>query len=101
MDVFVSFMCIMEAYYRLWKNQGEEAGRDIYLSILSLPIQRINLTEHILLKAVEIKATNNLSVADSWIIATAIENQAILVHKDPEFEQVKETVELKNLPYKV
>jgi len=47
-----------------------------------------------------VEATNNLSVCDSWIIATAIATDAILVHKDPEFEQVKTIVKLKALPYK-
>lgn len=61
---------------------------------------RINLTELIFEKAIEIKATNNLSVCDSWIVATAICANAVLVHKDPEFEQVKSLVRLKTLPYK-
>ena len=51
-------------------------------------------------KSVEIKATNNLSVCDSWIISTAISTNSILVHKDPEFMQVKKKVKLKTLPYK-
>ena len=41
-----------------------------------------------------------VSVADSWIIATALENGAPLVHKDPEFEQVKDRLSLFPLPYK-
>ncbi len=43
---------------------------------------------------------HNLSVCDSWIAATAIAEEAVLVHKDPEFEQVKAIVRLKALPYK-
>jgi predicted nucleic acid-binding protein len=65
-----------------------------------LPVRRIDATYTIFEKAVEIKATNNLSVCDSWIIATAIAANATLVHKDPEFEQVKRAVKLKQLPYK-
>jgi|GEM_PF-225997 len=37
---------------------------------------------------------------DSWIIATAMTLNSILVHKDPEFEQMKTAVKLKALPYK-
>jgi predicted nucleic acid-binding protein len=36
--------------------------------------------------ASRIKAHGGLSVADSWIWATAIAYGATLVHKDPEFE---------------
>ncbi len=39
-------------------------------------------------------------MADSFIIATAMANNATLVHKDPEFEQVEDKVELLTLPYK-
>ncbi|MEA3356768.1 MAG: PIN domain-containing protein [Candidatus Bipolaricaulota bacterium] len=46
------------------------------------------------------KALYKLSLADAWIIATALREQAQLVHKDPEFEQVKERVHLLSLPYK-
>jgi predicted nucleic acid-binding protein len=44
--------------------------------------------------------SNYGSVCDSWIIATAIAIKSILVHKEPEFEQVKKIVLLKTLPYK-
>lgn len=51
-------------------------------------------------KAIEIKATQSLSVCDSWIVATAMDLNAILVHKDPEFEQMRGAMKLKALPYK-
>jgi len=49
---------------------------------------------------VAIKAQCRLSVADAWIIASAIEVQGILVHKDPEMEQAQRIVDLLQLPYK-
>ncbi len=42
-----------------------------------------------------------MSVADAWIAALAQERQAILVHKDPEFEQVEAMIKVLKLPYKV
>jgi predicted nucleic acid-binding protein len=65
-----------------------------------LPLQQMNITPGILEAAIEIKATNSLSVCDSWIAATALATESILVHKDPEFEQLKNIVKLKSLPYK-
>lgn len=99
--VIVSFMSYMECYYRIWKNCGREKGREIYGYLFTLPVERIDLSEDILQTAVEIKATCALSVADSWIIATARIRDAILVHKDPEFLQVKSTVQLYDLPFKL
>ena len=99
--VIVPFMSYMECYYRIWKNCGREKGREIYGYLFTLPVERIDLSEDILQTAVEIKATCALSVADSWIIATARIRDAILVHKDPEFLQVKSTVQLYDLPFKL
>jgi hypothetical protein len=47
-----------------------------------------------------VKTTYRLSFADTWIAATAIFYDAILVHKDPEFEQLKGKLEMLKLPYK-
>jgi len=98
--VSVSFMSRMEGRYRIWKNTGKEESEEFskYLNLLSL--ERIDITDQIFEKAIEIKATNSLSVCDSWIIATAMVTGSVLVHKDPEFEQVKGMVKLKTLPYK-
>lgn len=98
--ILVSFMTIMEGRYRIWKNDGKEASDEFSKYLSLLPVKRIEVTNTIFEKAVEVKANNNLSVCDSWIIATAIATNSVLVHKDPEFEQVKKAVKLKQLPYK-
>ena len=53
----------------------------------------------LLIRAASIKATHRLSLADAWIAATALELDATLVHKDPEFEKLLELKE-ERLPYK-
>ena len=93
-------MSYMECYYRVWKNCGRDKGREIYAYLFTLPIERINLNEEILQSAAEIKASYSFSVADSWIIATAKLYNAILIHKDPEFLQIKSLVQIYNLPFK-
>jgi len=98
--IIVSFMSYMECYYRVWKNCGRDKGREIYAYLFTLPIERINLNEEILQSAAEIKASYSLSVADSWIIATAKLYNAILIHKDPEFLQIKSLVQIYNLSFK-
>ncbi|MHC1728161.1 MAG: PIN domain-containing protein [Syntrophobacteraceae bacterium] len=99
-NVYVSFMTCMEGRYRLWKNAGKAESDEFAKSLDLLPLMRIDVTETILEKSIEIKALHNLSVCDSWIAATAVAQEAVLVHKDPEFEQVKAIVKLKALPYK-
>jgi predicted nucleic acid-binding protein len=98
--IYISFMTLMECRYRIWKNidRNESEKFSAYLDLL--PVEIIWVSEVIFEKAVEIKATHNLSVCDSWIIATAIMTSSLLVHKDPEFDQVKDLLPLKPLPYK-
>jgi predicted nucleic acid-binding protein len=98
--IAVSFMSYMEGRYRIWKNIGREESEEFSQYLNLLPIKRIDITGPIFEKAIEIKATKSLSVCDSWIIATAIVTGSVLVHKDPEFEQIKTLVKLETLPYK-
>ncbi len=98
--IYISFMTCMESRYRLWKNIGKEESEEFSRYLDLLPVKRVDITDAIFEKAIEIKATHTLSVCDSWIIATAVEKNAVIVHKDPGFEQVKTMVELKTLPYK-
>jgi len=99
-DVYASFMTYMEGRYRLWRNAGKEESEEFSKYLDLLPLTRIDMSDSVFEKAIEMKATKSLSVCDSWIIATAMTLNAVLVHKDPEFEQVKGTVKLKALPYK-
>jgi hypothetical protein len=68
----------------LW---NDEEGADVVENLL--PLERMDLNHRIFEAAIEIKATNSLSVCDSWVAATAVATQSILVHKDPEFEKLK------------
>ena len=85
---FACFITRMEVIYRVWKDEGERSGRLAYEQLQSLPIQWVDQTEPLLLEASRIKATHPLSVADAWIAATALNSQATLLHKDPEFEAI-------------
>lgn len=83
------FMSLMEVYYRVWKDEGEVAGRLAYEQCLSLPMEWIHESAELLEAAVAIKAINPLSLADAWIAAAARLAGATLVHKDPEFAALK------------
>lgn len=83
------FMSLMEVYYRVWKDEGEAAGRLAYEQCLSLPMEWIHESAELLEAAAAIKAINPLSLADAWIAAAARLASATLVHKDPEFAALK------------
>jgi predicted nucleic acid-binding protein len=98
--IYVSFMTFMECRYRLWKDQGRDAADEMLRSLSLLPITRVDVDDALLSTASELKANYKISVADSWILATAIERHATLVHKDPEFDALSDRVTMKRLPYK-
>jgi predicted nucleic acid-binding protein len=93
------FISLMEVLYRVWKNEGEAAGRAAYQKCKDLPVLWIHESTALLERAASIKATYPLSLADAWIAATALELDAVLVHKDPEFENLPGLLE-ERLPYK-
>ena len=98
--LFVSFITYTEMFYMTWRHQGPDEAYKVILQLKTLPIQRVDPDEKLFLLAGELKALYPISLADSFVAATAIQKQARLLHKDPEFKEVKERIELINLPYK-
>jgi len=96
---FGCFMTLMEIYYRVWKDEGEVEGRLAYAQCKSLPILWIHESTELLEQAAMIKASYSVSLADAWIAACALLQDAYLVHKDPEFSALF-AVKQKLLPYK-
>jgi predicted nucleic acid-binding protein len=88
--LLVSFMSRMELLYLIWREEGEEAAREALRLVDSFEIEWVSGETEILELASRLKAKGRLSVADSWIGATAIAREATLIHKDPEFAKFKE-----------
>lgn len=88
--LFVSFMTRMELLYLIWREEGEEPAREALRLVDSFALEWISCDATILEIAARLKSRGGLSVADSWIGASAIARQAILIHKDPEFAKFAE-----------
>ncbi|MDA2928371.1 PIN domain-containing protein [Acidobacteria bacterium AH-259-O06] len=88
--LLVSFMSRMELLYCVWREEGEEAARQVLRLIDCFAMEWVSCEPGILEIASRLKAQARLSVADSWIGATAIACEATLIHKDPEFTKFKE-----------
>lgn len=99
-EVYVSFMTFMELLYRIWKLNGEHQAKKTYLLLRGLPVQEIGHSERLLVTAARLKVNYPISVADSWIAATALSTDTTLVHKDPEIENLSNIIKMKALPYK-
>ena len=99
-EAYASFMTYMEVLYRVWRRLGEKAGKAAYLRLRALAVNRLDVSEELLVAAARIKASHDLSVADAWIAATALVTRSKLVHKDPEFRSLASEVALLELPLK-
>lgn len=88
--VLLSFMTRMELLYTIERAEGEPAARDALRLVDSFPVEWVSCEPEILQAAATLKAGGGLSVADSWIAATAVTRGAILVHRDPEFRPLHE-----------
>ena len=88
--LLVSFMTRMEVLYLVWRDEGEQQAREALRLLDSLAIEWITCEPRILEASAYVKSQGGLSVADSWIAATAINREATLIHKDPELQKFKE-----------
>ena len=95
------FISLMEVLYRVWRDESEDQGRLAYQQCLRLPMIWVRDSDSLLLRAAELKAKHPLSLADAWIAACALEHNAILVHKDPEFQPLDISQDLLPLRAKV
>ncbi len=95
-----SCVSLVEVYYKAHQSEGKERARHLVSVVKSWPVEFVYPDEALCLAAGEIKALFPLSFADAFVAATAREANAILLHKDPEFESLRGTVKLKALPYK-
>ncbi len=100
-EIFISWVALMEMMYISSREKGDETAMKRYASIKQFDATILwSADEPTLLTAARLKARHSLSFADSIIAATAIQQNAILLHKDPEYESLKGQVDMEALPYK-
>ena len=100
-SIILPWLSILEIVYISQRELGEEEALTCYALLKKLNANIIwEADEALLLNAAQIKSTHNLSLADSVIAAIANQHNAILIHKDPEYEQLQGVVEMEILPYK-
>ena len=100
-EVLLPFPVLLEAYYISLQERSEPMADERYALLRHLSATEIwSVDEPTLLTAARLKARFRVSFADALIAAFAIRNQAILVHKDPEFEILADQVRQEPLPYK-
>jgi predicted nucleic acid-binding protein len=100
-DALLPCLALLEVHYITRQERGQGEADRRYSLLKDLPCEILwHFDEPVLLTAARFKASHRLSLADSIIAAFAQRQNAILVHKDPEYEALAEVVELEALPYK-
>ena len=100
-EVLLPFPVLMEIYYISIQQRSEPVANERYALLRHLALTEIwSVDEATLLTAGRLKARFPVSFADALIAAFAIRNDAVLIHKDPEFEAVTGQVHQEPLPYK-
>ena len=98
-EIRIPFIALMEVEYKFHRELGDEL--EVAKSMAALNHWPTLVVESDLQwrqQAARVKARGKLSLADAWVAALALINDATLVHKDPEFETVANLKDVK-LPY--
>ncbi|MCC6297785.1 MAG: PIN domain-containing protein [Anaerolineales bacterium] len=100
-EILIPWVALMEMIYISQQERGEELALNRYAMLKQTNAEILwNADEPTLLTAAKIKASHRLSFADSVIAAVAVQHDAILLHKDPEYEPLSVVIEMESLPYK-
>lgn len=99
-DVYIAFITLTEIFYITLQEQGEKEARQRIELVRSLPVKIDESHDELNMAAGRLKARQRISLADSYIAAVSQLRDAILVHKDPEFEKVAPAITEQRLPYK-
>ena len=95
-----SFVCLTELQYIRTNEQGAESAAKFVSWVKQQPVQWHHSDDTLCGEAAKLKAAHKVSFADSFVAATAQRFDAVLVHKDPEFDALKDLIKLHALPAK-
>ncbi len=98
--IFISTVSLIELYYISLREQGKDIAEERLDLLENIPVMQESLTSHLVKIIGNFKASKSMSFADCCIAGLAKYKNAILVHKDPEFEDVEDEIEQLKLPYK-
>lgn len=92
---------LLEVLYITLREEGTAEADRRYALLKELGVTLLSeVDEPLLLTAARIKSEHRLSLADCVIAAYAVRSNAILMHKDPEYESLAGLLSLEMLPYK-
>jgi len=83
-----------EIIYSTKREFGDQKKLEVLANIERLDFNILPISNNLIYEAAEYKAQYNISYADCFALASAIEHKAALVTGDPEFKKVQHLVEI-------
>jgi predicted nucleic acid-binding protein len=100
-NAILPWLVLFEVHYITRQERGPGEADRRYAFLKQSPCEVVwQVDESTLLVASRFKASHHLSFADAVIAAIAFRREAVLVHKDPEYDVLADNVKLEALPYK-
>lgn len=98
-EVLAPFMAIMEVRYKLIRDFGVDSSSRFLDVLYGWPMRVVESTSEWGQAAADVKVPGKVSLADAWVAALALLEDATLVHRDPEFDSVTD-LKVVRLPYR-
>jgi ribonuclease VapC len=83
-----------EILYTTQRRFGVQARMQVFIAVQQMGVSILPCPAELVYRATELKAMYAMSYADTFAVASAIEQQACLVTGDLEFHQVEHLVEI-------
>jgi predicted nucleic acid-binding protein len=100
-ETFLPWPVLFEILYLSERASGEQKALQRYATIKQLPVTfLLDVDEPLILLAARVKARYSVSQSDALIAAYALANDAVLVHKDPEYAALATVLNQEALPFK-
>jgi predicted nucleic acid-binding protein len=96
--ILLPFIALMEVHYKVLQDRPE-AVDDALAMLRDWQTETVESNEQWREVAALVKSRGKLSVADAWVASLALIHDAVLVHKDPEFDEVP-GLQHERLPYR-
>jgi len=95
-----SFVSLTELEYITTQKFGVDKARELLKSVEDKPVRWHQSDRALCGEAAKLKAAHKVSFADAFVAATAKRVDAVLIHKDPEFNTLAGVIKLHSLPPK-
>lgn len=98
--VHASFASLTEVEYITIQERSAADASAALAKMKGWPVRWHHTDDVLCSEAAKLKAAHKISFADAFVAATALRINAMLVHKDPDFDALKGIIKLHPLPPK-